>query len=55
MIKEVKIIKQDKVKNSINGNPRYKFIFIDDGITLEGKTKANSGVAYRISNNMEGQ
>lgn len=41
-----------RLKNSLNGNPQFLLTFANG---LSGKTKANSGEAYAISDRMIGQ
>ena len=43
----------DRLKNSKDGNPRYKVNF--DGLDLEATTKADADYCYKICSNWEGK
>ena len=56
IIKELKILKVKKRKNSIYGNPKYYLITADkDGNLIDGVTATNAAVGYEISWTWEGE
>jgi hypothetical protein len=45
---EGKIIHSYRLRNSVNGNPRYYFILLTDGTTREFKTRSDTAVGYKF-------
>lgn len=43
-----KIIHTYRLKNSVNGNPRYYFILLTDGTTREFKTRSDDMAGYKF-------
>lgn len=53
--KTVKVIRVDRLRNSLYGNPRFEITFIDGGETLRGKTESNASFAYSITGSVVGK
>ena len=46
-IKKVLIISQERLNNSVNGNPRYIFTYkTEEGDYIEAKTASDAGFVY---------
>lgn len=52
---KVKILKVERLKNSVNGNPRYELCVLNEKESfIKGKTATDSILGYKIDSNWEG-
>lgn len=47
ILRNVRVVKTNRLNNSVNGNPRYSVVF-DDGSVIE--TQSDAAVNYGITN-----
>lgn len=52
---KVKILKVERLKNSVNGNPRFELCVLDEkGSFIKGKTAPDSSLGCKIVSTWEG-
>lgn len=43
------VLRWERARNSVNGNPRFRFVLrADDGSIIEGTTKPDAGFVYGL-------